>query len=164
MDFVYDRLEDGHWFRTLNVVDVFTRECLAIHADRKLSGAVVAKVLDGIGRERGLPDEITVDNGTEFFSQAMDRWAYAAGVRLDFIRPGRPTENAFIESFNGKLRDECLNGELFLDLLDARRKLAAWRREYNEERPHSSIGNLTPLEFANKVRAATRTANADSST
>ena len=164
MDFVYDRLEDGHWFRTLNVIDVFTRECLAIHADRKLSGSVVAKVLDGIGCERGLPEEITVDNGTEFYSKAMDAWAYAHQVKLDFIRPGRPTENGFIESFDGKLRDECLNAELFLDLLDARRKLAAWRREYNEERPHSSIGNLTPIEFANKVRVATRTANADSST
>ena len=93
----------------------------------------------------GYPKEITVDNGTEFFSQAMDQWAYRQGVKLDFIRPGRPMENGFIESFNGKLRDECLNGELFLDLVDARRKLAAWRREYNEERPHSSIGNLTDL-------------------
>src|SRR5256885_3748889 len=96
--------------------------------------------------------EITVDNGTEFFSQAMDQWAYRRGVKLDFIRPGRPMENGFIESFNGKLRDECLNAELFLDLVDARRKLAAWRREYNEERPHSSIGNLTPIEFARTVR------------
>jgi putative transposase len=98
---------------------------------------------------------ITVDNGTEFFSQAMDQWAYRRGVKLDFIRPCRPMENGFIESFNGKLRDECLNGELFLDLVDARRKLAAWRREYNEERPHSSmIGNLTPVEFARTVRVA----------
>ena len=164
MDFVYDRLEDGHYFRTLNVVDVFTRECLAIHAGRKLSGVVVSKVLDEIGTSRGYPKEITVDNGTEFFSQAMDQWAYRRGVKLDFIRPGRPMENGFIESFNGKLRDECLNGELFLDLVDARRKLAAWRREYNEERPHSSIGNLTPVEFARTVRVAAGKNEAKSST
>ena len=116
----------------------------------------MSKVLDSIGTSRGYPKEITVDNGTEFFSQAMDQWAYRRGVKLDFIRPGRPMENGFIESFNGKLRDECLNGELFLDLVDARRKLAAWRREYNEERPHSSIGNLTPVEFARTVNRGTR--------
>ena len=151
MDFVYDRLEQGHPFRTLNVVDVFTRECLVIHADRSLSGAKVSRILDNVAELRGYPKEITVDNGTEFFSKAMDSWAYKHGVRLDFIRPGRPMENGFIESFNGKLRDECLNVELFFDLLDARRKLEAWRRDYNEERPHSSIGNLTPVEFAARV-------------
>lgn len=164
MDFVSDRLEDGHFFRTLNVVDVFTRECLAIHADRKLSGHLVSKVLDRIAAERGYPKEITVDNGTEFFSKAMDQWSYARRVKLDFIRPGRPMENGFIESFNGKLRDECLNAELFSDLVDARRKLEAWRRDYNEERPHSSIGNLTPVEFAATVRAETGKATAGPST
>ena len=164
MDFVYDRLEDGHTFRTLNVLDVFTRECLAIHADRRLSGMKVSKILDAIAEERAYPKEITVDNGTEFFSEAMDHWSYRHGVKLDFIRPGRPTENGFIESFNGKLRDECLNAELFLDLIDARRKLEAWRRDYNEERPHSSIGNLTPVEFARTVRAETGRATAISST
>ncbi len=165
MDFVYDRLEDGRYFRALNVLDVFTRECLAIYPERKLSGTKVATILDRIAATRGsYPNEITVDNGTEFFSQAMDAWAHRKGVRLDFIRPGRPTENGFIESFNGKLRDECLNAELFSDLVDARRKLEAWRREYNEERPHSSIGNLTPVEFAATVRAETRKATADPST
>jgi putative transposase len=153
MDFVTDRLEDGHYFRTLTVVDVFTRECLALHADRHISGRKVAQVLERVGAGRGLPKEITVDNGTEFFSKAMDAWCHARNVRLDFIRPGRPTENGYIESFNGKLRDECLNAELFLDLLDARRKLEAWRRDYNENRPHSSIRNLTPVEYANSVRA-----------
>lgn len=153
MDFVTDRLEDGHYFRTLTVVDVFTRECLALHADRHLSGRKVAQVLERVGAGRGLPKEITVDNGTEFFSKAMDAWCHARNVRLDFIRPGRPTEDGYIESFNGKLRDECLNAELFLDLLDARRKLEAWRRDYNENRPHSSIRNLTPVEYANTVRA-----------
>jgi putative transposase len=164
MDFVYDRLEDGHYFRSLNVLDVFTRECLSIHADRKLSGSKVAKILDGIAESRGYPQEITVDNGTEFFSQAMDQWAHRSKVKLDFIRPGRPTENGFIESFNGKLRDECLNAELFSDLVDARRKLEAWRREYNEDRPHSSIGNLTPVEYARIVRAESAKLVADPST
>jgi putative transposase len=153
MDFVTDRLEDGHYFRMLTVVDVFTRECVALHADRHLSGRKVAQVLERVGAGRGLPHEITVDNGTEFFSKAMDAWCHARNVRLDFIRPGRPTENGYIESFNGKLRDECLNAELFSDLLDARQKLEAWRRDYNENRPHSSIRNLTPVEYANSVRA-----------
>ena len=164
MDFVYDRFEDGRYFRSLTVVDVFTRECLAIHPERKLSGARVSIVLDGIAALRGYPKEITVDNGTEFFSQAMDHWAHRHEVKLDFIRPGRPMENGFIESFNGKLRDECLNAELFLDLVDARRKLDAWRQDYNQNRPHSSIGNLTPLEFARTVRTETGKTVAGSST
>ena len=164
MDFVYDRLEAGHHFRALTVVDVLTRECLAIHTDRQLSGVKVSKVLDVIANERGYPKEITVDNGTEFFSRAMDAWAHGHEVKLDFIRPGRPMENGFIESFNGRLRDECLNGELFSDLVDARRKLEAWRRDYNENRPHSSIGNLTPVEYARTVRAKTTAEGADFST
>ena len=164
MDFVTDRLEDGHYFRILTVVDVFTRECLALHADRHLSGRKVAQVLEGLGQQRKLPREITVDNGTEFFSKDMDAWCNRHGVRLDFIRPGRPVENPYIESFNGKLRDECLNVEVFLDLLDARRKLGAWRRDYNENRPHSSIGNLTPVEYANSVREQRGPLAANSST
>jgi len=164
MDFVSDRIEDGHYFRTLTVIDVFTRECVALHADRHLSGRKVAHVLERVGAERGFPSDITVDNGTEFFSKAMDAWCHARGVRLDFIRPGRPTENGYIESFNGKLRDECLNAEIFLDLVDARRKLEAWRRDYNENRPHSSIRNLTPVEYANSVRVERGQLAADSST
>ena len=105
-----------------------------------------------MAESRGYPGQITVDNGTEFFSKAMDAWAYRRSVKLDFIRPGRPMENGHIESFNGRLRDECLNAELLSDLLDARTKLEAWRRDYNENRPHSSIGNLTPVEFARMVR------------
>lgn len=120
MDFVSDRLEDGHYFRTLTVVDVFTRECLALHADRHLSGRKVAQVLERVGAERGLPKEITVDNGTEFFSKAMDAWCHRHHVRLDFIRPGRPTENGYIESFNGKLRDECLSVEWFRSRAEAK--------------------------------------------
>lgn len=153
MDFVRDTLDSGRPFRALTVVDQFTRECLAIRADFSLTGAKVAAVLDEIAAERAYPELITVDNGTEFWSKAMDSWAYRRNVRLDFIRPGRPVENAYIESFNGRLRDECLNAELFLDLLDARRKIEAWRLDYNGNRPHSAIGHLTPTEFAAQVRA-----------
>ena len=152
MDFVQDSLMDGRKFRALTVVDVHTRECLAVHAESSLSGRKVATVLDTVATVRGYPKQITVDNGTEFFSKAMDAWAYRSGVKLDFIRPGRPMDNGYIESFNGRLRDECLNAELFSDLLDARVKLDTWRRDYNEARPHSSIGNLTPAEFAATVR------------
>ena len=152
MDFVSDSLDDGRRFRALTLVDTYTRECLALVADLSLSGHKVATILDGVARNRGYPKRITVDNGTEFYSRAMDSWAYRHGVQLDFIRPGRPMENGFTESFNGRLRDECLNGELFLDLLDARRKLAVWRQDYNEKHPHSSIGNLTPTEYAESVR------------
>jgi putative transposase len=152
MDFVQDSLMDGRKFRILTVVDIFTRECLAAHADSSLSGRKVALALDCVAGQRGYPKEITVDNGTEFYSKAMDAWAYQHGVKLDFIRPGRPMENGYTESFNGRLRDECLNVELFSDLPDARTKLAAWKTDYNENRPHGSIGNLTPIEFANQVR------------
>jgi len=150
MDFVQDSLLDGRKFRILTVVDVFTRECVAVHADSSLTGRKVAAALDIAGAERGYPKQITVDNGTEFYSKAMDAWAYHREVKLDFIRPGRPMENGYIESFNGRLRDECLNVELFSDLPDARAKLAAWQQDYNENRPHSSIGNLTPVEFASR--------------
>ncbi len=122
-----------------------------------LTGKRVAELLDGIAAERGYPKSITVDNGAEFYSKAMDSWAYHRGVQLQFIRPGKPVENAFIESFNGRLRDELLNGELFMGILDARRKLEAWRRDYNQNRPHSSIGDLTPVEFANQIKAGAQT-------
>jgi putative transposase len=152
MDFVADALDDGRRFRTLTVVDVFTRECLALESDVSLSGRKVAAVLARVAGQRGFPKVITVDDGSEFFSKEMDSWAYKSGVKLDFIRPGKPVENAFIESFNGRLRDECLNAELFLSLDDARRKLLEWRLDYNERRPHSSIGNLTPTEFAERCQ------------
>jgi putative transposase len=155
MDFMRDTFDDGRPFRILTVVDNFTRECPLLAADTSLTGKCVAELLDGIAAERGYPKTITVDNGTEFYSKAMDSWAYRRGVQLQFIRPGKPVENAFIESFNGRLRDELLNGELFMGLLDARQKLEAWRRDYNENRPHSSIGDLTPVEFANQVRTET---------
>ena len=148
MDFVAQRLPDGRWIRVLTVVDQFTRECLALFADNALSGEKVATALDKIVLLRGTPASITVDNGSEFASKAMDLWAYKNGVHLDFIRPGKPVENGYIESFNGKLRDECLNVEVFFTLADARRKLHLWRSDYNHHRPHSALADRTPAEFA----------------
>jgi putative transposase len=148
MDFVAQRLADGRWIRILTVVDQFTRECLLLYADHALSGGKVAAALDDVLAARGAPQSITVDNGTEFASKAMDLWAYRNGVHLDFIRPGHPVENGYIESFNGRLRDECLNVEVFFTLADARRKLASWQHDYNQYRPHSSLDDRTPAEFA----------------
>ena len=148
MDFVAQRLPDGRWIRVLTVIDQYTRECLTLHADTALSGEKVAAELDKIVALRGAPRSITVDNGTEFASKAMDLWSYTNGVHLDFIRPGRPVENGYIESFNGRLRDECLNVEVFFTLADARRKLALWLHDYNHHRPHSALADRTPAEFA----------------
>jgi putative transposase len=148
MDFVTQRLPDGRWIRVLTVVDQYTRECLTLHADTALSGEKVAAALDRIVALRRTPQSITVDNGTEFASKAMDIWAYTNGVHLDFIRPGRPVENGYIESLNGRLRDECLNVEVFFTLADARRKLELWRHDYNHHRPHSALADHTPAEFA----------------
>ncbi len=142
MDFVSARLVDGRWFRTLTVLDVFTREALALVADRSLSGVKVAAALTPIIGRRGAPTAITVDNGSEFVSR--DAWAYAYDVRLEFIRPGKPVENAFIESFNGRLRDECLNAHVFASTAEAQRVLDAWRHDYNHVRPHSSLQDRTP--------------------
>ena len=153
MDFVADRLVDGRRFRVLTMVDVLTRECLSLEADFSLSGRRVVEVLERLIRTRGVPKIITVDNGSEFTSQDLDAWAYANGVQLDFIRPGKPVENAFIESFNGRLRDECLNSEIFLNLVDAKQKLLEWQQDYNHNRPHGSLGGLTPTEFAAQWRS-----------
>jgi putative transposase len=147
MDFVGDTLASGRTFRTLNLVDEFTRECLAIEVDTSLPGLRVCRVLDRLVAERGAPAEILVDNGPEFAGTALDAWAARHGVDLWFITPGRPVENAFIESFNGRFRDECLNESWFLSLPDARETIAAWRDDDNAERPHSSLGGLTPHEF-----------------
>ena len=148
MDFVSDRLADGRWFRILTIVDQYTRECLCAYADRSQTGASVVEQVDRLAGLRGAPESITTDNGGEFAGQAMDAWAHRVGVKLDFIQPGRPVQNGYIESFNGRLRDECLNGELFLNLADAREKLDCWRRDYNQQRPHSSLADRTPEEFA----------------
>lgn len=148
MDFITDRLVDGRAFRTLTVVDQFSRECPLLEPDFSLSGEKVAACLERIAKERGLPKIITVDNGSEFYSKAMDAWAYRHGVRLEFIRPGKPIENSHIESFNGRLRDECLNVHVFFSLPDAREKLEGWRQDYNTERPHSALGDRPPADSA----------------
>ena len=148
MDFVSDGLAYGRRFRCLNVVDDYTRECLAIEVDTSLPGIRVKQVMQRLSEMRGLPVSITVDNGPEFAGKVLDAWAYEAGVTLSFIRPGKPVENAYIESFNGKFRDECLNEHWFTSMKHSRRMIEAWRVEYNVERPHSSLGYLTPEQFA----------------
>jgi putative transposase len=147
MDFVSDGLFDGRRFRALTLVENFSRECLAIRVAPRLHGVDVAEVLDEVAESRGKPTRIFLDNGPEFISKALDLWAYQAGVTLDFSRPGKPTDNAYIESFNGSLRDECLNTSWFLSIEDARDKIESWRKEYNEFRPHSSLGERTPSEI-----------------
>ena len=148
MDFVSDRFADGRWFRILTVVDQYTRECLCVHAERSQTGKKVAEQLNRIVARRGAPESITSDNGSEFVGKAMETWSYQTGVKLDFIRPGKPVENGFVESFNGRLRDECLNVEVFFDVTDARTKLERWQADFNHNRPHSSLDDRTPGEFA----------------
>lgn len=153
IDFVRDTLADGRVFRGFTVVDDFTRECPAIEVDHSLPGERVARTLDRLARERSLPKTIVCDNGPEFQGQVLDFWAHRQGVTISFIQPGKPVQNAFVESFNGKLRDECLNENYFTSLLDAQATIEAWRKDYNETRPHSSLGDLTPTEFAMKTRS-----------
>ena len=148
MDFVSGALFDGRRLRALTVVDAFTREALAIEVDQGIKGEQVVDVVDRLALLRGAPRAMQVDNGPEFVSKALDRWAYENGVTLDFSRLGKPTDNALVESFNGRLRDECLNANWFLSLADARGKIETWRRQYNERRPHTALGWLTPQEFA----------------
>ena len=148
MDFVHDQISDGRRFRAFNVVDDFTREALAIEVGASLPAAHVTRVLDMLVRTRGAPKAISVDNGTEFTSLLFDQWAHRHGVHVQFIRPGKPTENAYIESFNGKFRDECLNQEWFNSLAAARSTIEEWRTDYNTVRPHSALGNRAPSEFA----------------
>jgi putative transposase len=153
MDFMSDAFADGRRFRTLNVIDEFSRECLAIEVGTSLPGLVVARVLDRIAAERGYPEVIVVDNGPEFRSREMDAWACRRGVRLHFIDPGKPMQNAFVESFNDKFRYDCLNAEWFQGLDDARQRIERWRNDYNESRPHRSIGRIPPGVFARRAAA-----------
>ena len=155
MDFMQDTLFNGRCFRTLNILDDFSRESPAIEVAHSIPGARVARVLDHLAETHGLPEVIVVDNGPEFTSRALDEWAYRNGVRLHFIRPGKPVENCFVESFNGKFREECLNENWFTSLEDAKTKIERWRVDYNEIRPHSALGQLPPAEYA-------RTAGKDS--
>lgn len=147
MDFVHDTLADGRPFRMLTVVDNWSRHAPVLEVAFRLSGERVGQALDRVVIEGARPRSITVDHGTEFQSRALEDWAYQQGVQLDFIRPGKPVENAFIESFNGRLRDECLNVHQFRSLNEARTIIEAWRLDYNQHRPHSSLGHLTPNEF-----------------
>jgi putative transposase len=147
MDFTQDAFAGGGRFRTLNLMDGCTREALEIEVDTSLPGLRVVRVLQELKRQGRKPQHIMIDNGPEFVSQVVDQWAYDNGVQLHFITPGRPMENGYIESFNGKFRDECLNENWFSDLADARQKIAAWKWDYNHVRPHSALGYLTPMEF-----------------
>jgi putative transposase len=147
MDFVSDALATGRRFRTLNIADDFTREAPAIEVDTSLGGVRVTRVLDRLKIERGLPLRIRSDNGPEFISKAVEQWAYENGVEWHFIEPGKPIENAYIESFNARFRDECLNDNWFTTLADARQTIEQWRQDYNQRRPHSSLGYRTPEEF-----------------
>ncbi len=154
MDFVADQLQDGTKFRSLTIVDVYTREAVAIEAGQSMKGDDVVRVLNRVKLERAVPKVLFCDNGSEFNSQAMDLWAYRNGVKIDFSRPGKPTDNAFVESFDGTFRSECLNTHWFLDLKEARQLIEAWRREYNESRPHASLADRTPSEFASQIAAS----------
>jgi putative transposase len=153
VDFMTDALSSGRRFRMLNIVDDYTRECLAIEVDTSLGGARVVRVLEELKKQRGLPQQIRSDNGPEFVSRAVDQWAYEQGLRWHTIQPGRPMENGYVESFNGRFRDECLNENWFTDLADAREKIAEWKQDYNQARPHSALGYRTPEEFANNSTA-----------
>lgn len=150
MDFVHDSLSNGRKFRVLTVIDKWHRQCVALQADYSLTGQSVVDAMNQIALDRQLPYAITVDHGTEFTSKVLDEWCYLRGVKLDFIRPDKPTENGFIESFNGRLRDECLNVNEFATLSGARAVLQSWHHDYNHHRPHGSLGHLTPSEFAIK--------------
>ncbi len=148
MDFMSDQLADGRKVRLFNVMDDYSRECLAIEVDTSIGGQRVTRVLDRIVAARGLPECLVMDNGPEFTGRALDQWAYQRGVKLQFIEPGKPTQNPYVESFNGTFRNECLNEHWFLQVSEMRTTTEEWRDDYNHCRPHSSLGNLAPAEFA----------------
>ncbi len=154
MDFVMDTLAAGsRRFRTLNIVDEFTRECIAIEVDTSITGSRVVRVLERLAQTRGLPSEIVVDNGTEFTSRILSDWVSKQNnLKLNYIQPGKPIQNAFVESFNGKFRDECLNEQWFVSLREAKEKIERWRHYYNSARPHSSLKYQTPIEFVQKQK------------
>jgi putative transposase len=154
LDFVHDAVDCGRAIRVLSVVDAYTRECLALEVDTSFASRRVTRVLDAIVAERGQPQAIRCDNGPELTSRHFLAWCVERQIELVHIQPGKPTQNAHVESFHGRLRDECLAVSWFQNLFDARRKIAAWRIDYNERRPHSSLGYRTPKEFATSMRAA----------
>ncbi|KWE54314.1 hypothetical protein WT51_03640, partial [Burkholderia territorii] len=151
LDFVADQLSNGQRFRALTIIDVFTREALAIDVGQRLSASDVVRALDELRSKRGAPRTLFCDNGSEFTSQVMDLWAYHHKVEIAFSRPGKPTDNAFVESFNGTLRDECLNVHWFTSLADAREQIERWRIEYNESRPHRALGEVPPAEYVRQL-------------
>jgi putative transposase len=154
MDFMSDRLFDGRPFRILTVVDCHTRESLSTASRTNFRAYQVVEELEQIVRLRGRPKSLRVDNGPEFAGRLLDQWAYLNGVTLDFSRPGKPTDNAFIEAFNSRLRQECLNASWFLSMADARARIEEWRMDYNRDRPHTSLGGLTPEAFAAQLKPA----------
>jgi putative transposase len=153
MDFVHDAAESGRKFRVLSVIDVYTRECLVLEVDTGFPGPRLTRALEALVAERGVPEALRCDNGPEFTSRHFLAWALEKKIELVHIEPGRPVQNAHVESFHGKLRDECLNASWFGNLFDARAKIGAWKKKYNEERPHSSLGYLAPAEFARRIAA-----------
>jgi putative transposase len=155
VDFMSDQLADGRRFRTLNVVDNYSREALAIEAGTSMPGSVVVKALERLAERRGYPRQLVMDNGPEFSGRLLDAWAYSHGVQLMFIQPGKPMQNGFNESFNGKFRDECLDMHWFMNLQDARTTIELWRSDYNNVRPHSSLGNRSPVEFSRETTMQT---------
>jgi len=155
MDFVFDRTADGRVLKALVIVDDATHELVAIEVERAISGHGVARILDRLAVQRGLPRVIRTDNGKEFCGKAMLEWAHARGVAMRLIEPGKPNQNAYVESLNGRLRDECLNEHWFTSLLHARTVIETWRREYNEERPKKVLGGLTPSDYASQLASAT---------
>ena len=157
MDFVHDVAESGRKFRVLSVIDVYTRECLALEVDTGFPGPRLTRALEAIVAERGAPEAIRCDNGPELTSRHFLSWCEERKIQLVHIQPGRPMQNGHVESFNGRLRDECLNANWFRNLMDARAKISAWRDEYNGERPHSSLGYRTPNEFAAILKSSVMT-------
>ena len=151
MDFVFDRTAEGRVIKCLTIVDDATHESVAVIPERAISGHALTRILDQVARQRGLPKAIRTDNGKEFCSRAMLAWAHARGIELWLIEPGKPNQNAYIESFNGRLRDECLNEHWFTSLTHARVVIESWRREYNDERPKKSLGGLTPAAYAKQL-------------
>jgi putative transposase len=152
MDFIHDACTDGRRFRCLTMVDEYTRECPVIAVDTSLPSARVIAVLEQLAGQRGLPHSLIVDHGPEFISRALDLWAYRRGIELVFIRPGKPVENAYVESFHSRFRDECLNTQWFETLTDAGFHIEHWRQDYNEVRPHTSLAGRTPKEFAASLK------------
>lgn len=155
MDFMRDSLSDSRKFKVLPIVDEYTHKCFKIEVDTSINGMRVCRALSEISQREALPEIIIIDNGPEFIGKALDSWAYQRGIKLHFITPGRPVENCYGESFNGKLRDECLNLHYFTGLDHARQTIEDWRIDYNTERPHSSLDNLTPEEFIRKLKEKT---------